>query len=348
MEPSRLPALDAPGFEAIVGEHRRQLLLHCYRLLGSIHEAEDAVQETLLRAWRGRAAFEGRGSVRGWLLRIATNVCLRSLERRAIARRVTPEARGPAVSFAPLGAPAPEVDWIEPCPITPLELARDPRPGPEARYESREAVRLAFIAALQGLPPRQRAALLLRDVLGLSAAEAATVLDCSVPAANSALQRARATMERRSADPGPIEVDDDAHRRLLERYVEAWEAADVDRLISLLATDATWSMPPWPQWHAGRADIGAFLAWAWRDGAGHGRLLPTWANGQPAFGYYRRAPRDARWRPFAIQVLEVAGGEVRSVTSFVDAGLFATFGLPPEPPPIPRPMNPEPAAYPDR
>ena len=327
-------ALGKAEFEELAEQHRRELRVHCYRMLGSVHDAEDAVQETLLRAWRGRDAYAGRGSVRGWLYRIATNLCLRMLERRAIARRVLPQALGRPVAFEPLGAPAGDVAWLEPYPVSALELAADPAPGPESRYETREAIGLAFIAALQGLPPRQRAVLLLRDVLGLSASETAAILGASVAAANSALQRARATLQARypAGRPTLAPTPDPDQRRLLERYVQAWEAADVDGLVRLLAADGTWSMPPWRQWHAGRADVAAFLAWAWRHGAGYGRLLPTSANGQPAFGYYRRSPDDPGWRPFAIQVVELDGGEVRSIVNFVDVGLFAIFGLSPAPP----------------
>ncbi len=331
-------SLEEAEFDELARLHRRELHLQCYRMLGSIHDAEDAVQEALLRAWHGREAFTGRGSARGWLYRIATNVCLRMLERRAMARRVLPEARGQPAGFEPLGEPADGGAWLEPYPVAPVEQVADPAPGPENRYEAREAVSLAFIAALQVLPPRQRAVLLLRDVLGLSANETAAILDTSAAAVNSALQRARATIEARyeggRATAGLLA--DAGQQRLLERYVEAWEAADVDGLVRLLAADATWSMPPWPQWYVGRADIGAFLAWALRHGAGYGRLLPTWANRQPAFGYYRRSPGGPRWRPFAIQVLELDARGVRSIRNFVDAGLFPMFGLPTAPPPAAR------------
>jgi RNA polymerase sigma-70 factor (ECF subfamily) len=333
MSPDQPSRLDESRFDELVRQHRPLLLLHCYRLLGSVHEAEDAVQEALLLAWRGREAFQGRGSVRGWFVRIATNVCLRSLERRTRARRMLPEERGPAVAVGPLGEPAGAGAWVGPYPVSPLELVRDPHPGPEARYEAREAVRLAFIAAVQELPPRQRAVLLLRDVLGLSAVETATAIESSAAATNSVLQRARATIEAHRSSRRPLAplVPDAEQRRVLEQYIEAWEGADVDGLVRLLTADATWSMPPWPQWYAGRADIEAFLAWALRHGPRNGRLLPTWANGQPAFGYYRRSAQHPQWRPFAIQVLELQDHKVRSITNFVDGGLFPTFGLPREP-----------------
>ena len=327
-------ALDRAAFEQFAEASRRELQLHCYRMLGSFHDAEDAVQEAFLRAWRGREAFTGRGSVRGWLHRIATNVCLRMLERRAIRRRVLPEVLGPPVGFEPLGHLTTDVPWLEPYPGWPLQDAADPARDPEARYEAHETISLAFVAALQALPPRQRAALLLRDVVGLSTIETAAVLEASAAATNSALQRARATIGARypRGQPTTPLAPDPAQQTLLDRYLEAWDAADVDGLVRLLAADAAWSMPPWPQWYRGRTNIGAFLRWAWRDGAGCGRLLPTRANGQPAFGYYRRSPDDPRWRQFAIQVLEVDGGEVRSITNFVDARLFESFALPVEPP----------------
>jgi RNA polymerase sigma-70 factor (ECF subfamily) len=228
-------ALDEAAFERLAGVSRRELQLHCYRMLGSIQDAEDAVQEAYLRAWRGRETFTGRGSLRGWLHRIATNVCLRTLERRAVARRMLPEALGGSVAFETLGPPATDISWLEPYPVSPLEQATDPAPGPDARYETREAISLAFLATLQALPPRQRAALLLRDVVGLSASETAAILNVSAAATNSALQRARATIEARyrGARPAAPLVGDPAHQRLLDRYVQAWEAADLDGLVRL-------------------------------------------------------------------------------------------------------------------
>jgi RNA polymerase sigma-70 factor, ECF subfamily len=335
----RAAILDRDTFEALVTRHQPELQLHCYRMLGSVHDAEDASQETLLRAWRGREGYEGRAAARTWLYRIATNVCLRALERRrAVRRRVLPESLAGPCGVEPLGAPATEVGWLEPYPTPPLERLHDPEAGPEDRAELREAVGLAFVAAIQWLPARQRAALLLLDVLGMSASEAAAALGTSVAATNSAVQRARATL--RGRDPGgrhpfapaTTSATDDNVRRLLDRYVRAWEAADVDRFVGLLADDASWSMPPWREWYRGAHDIGAFVAWAWRRGPGRERLVPTVANGQPAFGHYRRSDEHG-WVPFAIQVLgldERAG--VVSITSFVSGDLFGAFGLPPVPP----------------
>src|SRR5437764_530232 len=238
-------------------------------MLGSLHDAEDATQETLLRAWRGLERFEGRASPRAWLYRIATNACLTALAR-AKTRRVLPETQGPPVAFAPLGERDEEIAWLEPYPDAALDNIRDLAPGPEARYETREAIRLAFIAAIQELPSRQRATLLFRDVLGWSARETADVLESSVASVNSALQRARTTLRRLSPD-GEIEappVPDDRQRVLLGRYVRAWESSDIDAFVALLKEDAVWTMPPWRQWFVGRPTIRAFLGWAWRPERG--------------------------------------------------------------------------------
>src|SRR5438309_11654430 len=233
----------APGsFESLAERHRREIQVHCYRMLGSIHDAEDVVQETLLRAWRGLDAFERRTSFRGWLYRIATNACLTALSRRAHGR-VLPEDEAPPSAFAPLGTPASDVAWLEPYPDSALDGIPDDEPGPEARYEMREAVQLAFVAALQELPPRQRAALLLRDVFGLSAAETSATLDASVASTNSALQRARATLKRRLPDRREtLPMSDERQRSLLVRYVKSWEARDIDGFVALLKEDAAWSM----------------------------------------------------------------------------------------------------------
>ncbi len=318
------------AFERLTEPHRQGIQLHCYRMLGSVHDAEDATQDTLLRAWRGHHAFEGRSSVRTWLYRIATNVCLRSLERRA--GRVLPESRTGAMAFEPLGDPDRATAWLEPYPISAVELATDPAPGPEARHETREAIQLAFVAAIQALPPRQRAVLLLRDVIGLSSHEAAAALETSTASINSALQRARSTLRRRypAGRAAPVPAPDERTDALLERYVRAWEAADIGGLVALLAEDAVWTMPPWRQWFVGPEPIAAFLAWVWRPGrSSQARLVAASANGQPAFGYYRASPGEVALMPFAIQVLSLGSDRIRSVTNFVDAGLFATFGLPP-------------------
>lgn len=316
---------DAAEFERLTGPYRHEIRLHCYRMLGSLHDAEDAVQETYLRAWRGMSDFAGRASVRTWLYRIATNACLNA--RRARGRRVLPESLGPAVDHTPLGAADRDIAWLEPYPDAAPEDIRDGAPGPEVVYERREAVRLAFVAALQELPPRQRATLLLRDVLGWSARESAELLGTSVPSINSLLQRARGTLARRPAD---VEQAPTAarSRELLERYVRTWEAADIDGFVDLLREDAVWSMPPWRQWYVGHGSIRAFLRWAWRPEHGRSqRLVPTAANAQPAFAFYR-TEGAGDWQAFAIQVVTLRADGIAAVTNFVDSGLFAAFGLP--------------------
>jgi RNA polymerase sigma-70 factor (ECF subfamily) len=319
------------GFEEIAARYRAEIQLHCYRMLGSIHDAEDLTQETLLRAWKGIRGFEGRSSVRSWLYRIATNVCLTALSRRDRDHRVLPETEGPSVDFAPLGPPANEVPWLEPYPDSALESIVDQAPGPEARYEMREAVQLAFIAAIQELPPRQRAILLLRDVLGWPASEVASLLDASVASMNSALQRARVTLGQRfpgGARP-PVRAPDERERSLLDRYVKAWEDSDLDGFVALLREDAVWTMPPWRQWYVGRTPIRAFMGWVWGgERRRRHRLIPTAANRQPAFGHYRTAPSGTEWEAFAIQVLTVEGGAIARVTNFAETRFFDAFALP--------------------
>ena len=327
MSAATRPEIDRETFERLAEKHRKELQLHCYRMLGSVHDAEDATQEALLRAWRGLGGYQGRASFRSWLYRIATNACLTSLTRRPHERRLLPEMAGPPAEFAPLGDPERDAAWLEPYPDAALQGLADAAPGPEARYELHESVRLAFIAALQRLPAKQRAVLLLRDVLGFSAAEAAAALETSVTSANSALQRARTTFKGRSAitrERGGIA--DDRLRALLDRYVHAWEKRDVDGFVALLREDAVWSMPPWRQWYVGRAQISAFIGWAWRSGRRQ-LLVPTAANAQPAFAYYRSDAEGAGWVAFAIQVLSPRGREIAAITSFVDPRLFAVFGL---------------------
>jgi RNA polymerase sigma-70 factor (ECF subfamily) len=329
LEPARKGDRDA--FQGLAEPYRRELQLHCYRMLGSLHDAEDLVQETYLRAWRGFDGFEGRTSLRAWLYRIATNACLNALTSRGRARRVLPETQGPPFDQMPSGDPATEIAWLEPYPDAALEDVADPALGPDARYEMREAVQLAFIAAIQHLPPRQRAALLLRDVMGWSATETAGQLEASLASVNSALQRARATLRRQfpTGRPSSQPAPDDRQRVLLERYVRAWEGADVDGLVALLREDAVLSMPPWPHWYAGRDAIGAFFAWAWRPaGAGPFRLVPTAANCQPAFAAYGGGSGGNDWRAHAIQLLTFEDDAIAALTNFRDPALFAAFGLP--------------------
>jgi RNA polymerase sigma-70 factor (ECF subfamily) len=320
------------AFERLAEPLRRELKVHCYHMLGGLHDAEDAVQETYLRAWRSFDAFDGRGPFRAWAYRIATNACLDALAGRKRAKRFLPDQRAPATLKMPDGTPATDVAWLEPYPDSQMESVADDAPDPEARAASRQAVRLAFVAAIQQLPPRQRAVLLLCDVLGWSAAEAAGLLGGSIASINSALQRSRETLQKRDpesrapAAPAPNAMQ----RELLGRYVRAWEALDVDGLVSVLKEDATYTMPPLPQWYAGRAPIGAFFKWAWTFYSGY-RMVPTGANGQPAFAAYSR-PRDGGpWTAHSLQVLSLGPDHIASVTLFAkpDAPrLFEAFGLP--------------------
>jgi RNA polymerase sigma-70 factor (ECF subfamily) len=320
------------AFEELVEPYRHQLQVHCYRMLGSFHEAEDLVQETYLRAWRARTGFEGRTSLRNWLYRIATNVCLTALSSASRSRRLLPDAYGPSAvaSALPLGKPVTEVAWLEPYPDVELPEMADEAPGPEARYELHESVQLAFVAAIQQLPPRQRAVLLLRDVLGWSASEAAELLESSVASVNSALQRARATVEARAPRVDSVESDADARQRdLLGRYVTAWEASDIESLVTLLREDAVLSMPPWSAWYRGPEAIRTFLEWGMRPGRRF-RLEPTRANGQPAFGQYiwRAEKPDAGYEAHALIVVTLAEGAISALTIFVGKHAMLEFGLP--------------------
>ena len=305
--------------------YRRELLAHCYRMLGSIQDAEDQVQETLIRAWRSYDDFEGRASMRTWLHRIATNTCLRALETRE--RRPLPSGLGgPGDPDGTFAAARPEVPWLQPLPDAALggQLPGDPA----AVVASRVSMRLAMIAALQYLPPRQRAVLILRDVLGWHAPEVAELLGISTAAANSLLQRARAQLERLAPEEDDIrEPADPGVRALLDRYAAAFETADVRLLTELLREDAVLEMPPLPTWFAGRELIGRFLARRVLVRSGDFRLLPVAANFQPAFAAYDRAD-DGVHRAHAIMVVTVRGGRIGRIVSFNDATLFPAFGLP--------------------
>jgi RNA polymerase sigma-70 factor (ECF subfamily) len=322
------------AFEQAAEPFRRELKLHCYRMVGSVNEADDLVQETYLRAWRSFESFDGRGSFRAWLYRIATNVCLDTLASRRKARRVLPDQQGPAdvVVRMPEGAPPAEVAWLEPYPDSNLDQILDEAPNPEARYASREAVRLAFVAAIQKLPPRQRATLLLRDVLGWSATEASGLVGGSTASVNSALQRARETLTKcyPNGRPAGAPQPNPAQQELLGRYLRAWEDHDLDGFVALLKEDATLTMPPWRQWYAGRYAIRDFFALAWNTVGGL-RLAPTAANGQPAFAVYARASADSQWAAHALQVLELDHDSISALTVFVGPlgpRLFPAFGLP--------------------
>ncbi len=298
---------------AELDQYRRELTGYCYRMLASPFEAEDAVQETMIRAWRGLERFEGRAALRSWLYRIATNVCLDLLNGRE--RRPRPMDLGPASApvIENLNIPA-EVEWLQPLPT------------PDEVVVGNESIRLAFIAALQHLPPRQRAVLILSEVLRWQATEIAELLDTSVASVNSALQRARATIAARDMTIGEPLADVD--RELLERYVAAFQAYDLDALTALIHEDATQSMPPFDLWLSGRDDI---LTWWFGAGIGceGSRVIPTVAaNGSPAFGQYKPA-EDGGYEPWALQVLELSGGRVAEFTFFLDtATLFPLFGLP--------------------
>ena len=266
--------------------HRCELLAHCYRMLGSVHDAEDALQEALLRAWRGLPRFDGRGSLRSWLYRIATNTCLDAIARRP--KRVLPVDQGPATDprLGP-GEPLVESVWLEPYPDEMLGL-EDGSVGPEARYERRESVELAFVAAMQYLPPNQRATLILREVLGFSAREVAESLDTTTASVNSALQRARRSVEERMPEQSQQatlrELGDDGLREIVDAYVDAWERGDVDEVVAMLTEDVAFAMPPLRSWFRGRDAVAVFLAGWPLSGAWRWRHVPTRANGQPALG----------------------------------------------------------------
>jgi RNA polymerase sigma-70 factor (ECF subfamily) len=318
------------SFQGLAEPYRRELRLHCYRMLGSVHEAEDLVQETYLRAWRSFDSFDASGSMRGWLYRIATNACLNALKSRKRSARLLPDSLGPASVTVqmPEGGP-PDFAWLEPYPDSQLGQLADEAAGPERRYAAAEAVQLAFIAVIQQLPPRQRAVLLLCDVLGWTAAEAATLLGGSSASIHSALQRSRETLARRFPDgrpPVPPHADL-GQQQLLGRYLRAWESHDLADFAALLKDDATFAMPPWAQWYAGREAIRTFFGLAWQHCNGV-RLVPTAANGQPAFAAYSRA--GERWTPQSLHVLTLEAGRIAALTLFVetDGRLFQAFGLP--------------------
>ncbi len=319
---------DREAFAQLAEPHRRELRVHCYRMLGSLQDAEDLVQETLLRAWQRLNTFEGRAPFRAWLYKIATNLCLDALALRQ--RRSLPPVKYPAADpRVPLAPPPSEPDWLEPFPD---ELVADQDAGPEARYTARESITLAFLTALQLLPPRQRAILILRDVLDWHAEETAELLELTVSSVNSALFRARTTLAKHyrkiEQDSLPIVPADEMTRTLLDRYVRAWETADIDGLITLLKEDATFPMPPSPSWYLGRDAIRAFIQANILDGDARGRwrLLPTRANGSPAFAWYRRISPD-RFVAFAIQILTLEKGLIADVTTFPLPALFSFFRL---------------------
>ncbi|ADP82454.1 sigma-70 family RNA polymerase sigma factor [Pseudofrankia inefficax] len=320
----RARAGDRDAFAGLVEPCRGELTLHCYRMLGSLQDAQDAVQETMLSAWLGLAGFEGRSSVRTWLYRIATNRCLNLL--RSSARRPVPAA--------PLPAPRPEpthlgeVPWLQPYPDDLLEGLPDEAPGPEARYESREAISLAFVTAVQLLAPNQRAVLILRDVLGYRASETADMLGLTEDAVTSALRRARATMDTaRSPGPPPHAPRSPEERALLDRFVAAFTDLDVDALVALMTDDAWVRMPPLPFEYRGRVAIHQFFSAIRARRRRIDRLVPVRANGQPAWGEYLRDPVTGRLHLAGILVIDTAGDEVREITRF-ESTIAPYFGLP--------------------
>jgi RNA polymerase sigma-70 factor (ECF subfamily) len=310
---------DEDGFARLVEPHRGELHAHCYRMLGSVHDAEDALQDALLRAWRGLASFEGRSSLRSWLYRIATNTCLDVIARRP--KRVLPIDYGPAADphHGP-GEPLVESVWVEPYPDEKLGL-KDGYAAPEARYEQREAVELAFIVALQHLPATQRAVLILREVLGFSAREVAETLETTTASVNSALQRARAAVDERLPEQTQQAtlraLGDDGLRNLVDGYVDAWERNDVDAVVALLAEDATFAMPPLATWFGGLDAIEVFLAGWPLSGDWRWRVVRTRANGQPALAYYSWDEEEETFRRFALNVLTLRGAQVSEVTAFL-------------------------------
>ncbi|MHA6628449.1 sigma-70 family RNA polymerase sigma factor [Pseudonocardia sichuanensis] len=325
---------DETAFTTLVQRHRRELRVHCYRMLGSYDEAEDLVQETFLRAWKGMSSFEGRSSVRAWLYRIATNACLDVLDSRS-RRVLPPDLRPPSDASADL-PPRTDLPWLQPFPDRMWEPVASEDADPAAVAVTRETIELAFLAALHHLPPRQRAALLLFDVLGWRAAQIAPVLGGSVASVNSALQRARATLRERlperRAEWAAATGATPEERAVLRRYMDAVERADLDTVAALLAEDVRTSMPPWPMWFRGRDTVLAALATSWDPTAPHyvGRfkVLPVRANAQPAAAAYLRAPGDTVHHAFAVSVLRIEDGLVVEATAFHDTGLFPAFGLP--------------------
>ncbi len=318
---------DHDEFRRLVEPHQSALHAHCYRMLGSVHDADDALQDALVRAWRGLHRFEGRSTLRTWLHRIATNACLDALSRRA--RRVLPVDYGPASDPHDGGTALDESTWVEPYPDAPLSLSRADA-APEARYEAREAVELAFVVALQHLPPRQRAVLILRDVLGFSAREVAATLHTTTASVNSALQRARKTVEERlparSQQATMRALGDARVREVVDRLIEAFERGDVDAVVDLLDGDATFEMPPYTGWCRGRDAIAS--SWLMPEGPPPRlRYVATTANAQPALAAYV-LDSSARYVPTALDVLTFGDDRIVAVTAFRGADVFSRFGLP--------------------
>jgi RNA polymerase sigma-70 factor (TIGR02960 family) len=315
---------DELAFRELTDPFRRELQLHCYRILGSLQDAEDMLQETLLAAWRGLDEFQGRASLRTWLYRIATNRCLnflRSKARRPQEVPPMPEPPPPTRRSEPL--------WLQPYPDVLLEGLPDSAPGPAARYETKEATALAFVAGLQRLPPLQRTALVLRDVLGFSTGEAATILETTEASVKGALQRARAALAEQRIDPSRAPLPDSAQEReLVGRFVEAFERGDTKAVVALLADDAWLTMPPYPFEYQGKEAITRFLEHRAGVRDPRRRVVPTRANGQPAFGFYVDDPYAPVARPWGLVVLTLDGEQISAITFFSDTSVFGHFGLP--------------------
>lgn len=326
-------------FGELAEPYRRELRVHCYRILGSLHDAEDMVQETMLRAWKRLDTYEGRASFRAWLYKIATNACLDLIDqRRRRAKRLLPNYLfSPSDPHKPVEPPTTEILWLEPLPDE--WLADSSAANPETRYATHESISLAFLIALQILPPRQRAILILKDVLDWSAGEIADLLDTTASSVNSALHRARVTLAKnyrsRKSQVPTAEVTDEQTQKTLEKYVHAWQTADVNGLVALLKKEATLSMPPSPTWYAGRENIGSFAAntvFA-NDGMfpglanGRWKLLPVQANAQPGAAVYQRM-ENGEYHPFGVHVLTCAESQISQITCFIDPSLPTHFGLP--------------------
>jgi RNA polymerase sigma-70 factor, ECF subfamily len=335
-EPELLEAArrgDGEAYGRLVEPYRAELHAHCYRMLGSVPDAEDALQEALVGAWRGLPRFEGRSSLRSWLYRIATNACLKAIERRPT--RVLPIDYGPAADpHDGPGEPLVESVWVDPYPDEELGL-EDGLAAPEARYQQRESVELAFVAALQHLPARQRAVLILRDVLGFSAREVAAALETTPAGVDSALQRAHRTVDQRLPEQSQQAtlgaLGDSALREVVDGYVAAWERGDVEALVAMLAEDATMAMPPLPTWYRGREAVAAFLRGWPLAGEARWRLVPARANGQLAFGHYIWHEEKQSFTPHGLNVLSLRGARIQALTAFLTPeAAFGRFGLPDE------------------
>ncbi len=317
---------DETAFAQLVEPRRGELHAHCYRMLGSLHDAEDALQEALLRAWKSLARVEDRTALRAWLYRIATNTCLDAIGKRP--KRVLPIDYGPATDpHDGPGEPIVESVWVEPYPDEILGV-EDGYAAPEATYEQREAVELAFIAALQFLPAQQRAALILREVLGFSAKEVAETLDTTVPAVNSALQRARKAVDEKLPDQSQQEtarsLGDDGLREVVDGYVDAWQRGDVDAVVARLTEDVAFAMPPLASWFSGHQGLRIFLAGWPLSGSWRWKYIRTHANGQPALGFYSWDEGAGRYLPFALNVLTLRGDRISDVTCFVTRSIAPT------------------------